>query len=69
MEKREKKERKEGREEGRKERNGKFRDGVKLSLVTNPLVVFRRIFNYRLNKISLDEDEMGTKNGTGGYDV
>ena len=60
---------KEGREEGRKERNGKFRDGVKLSLVTNPLVVFRRIFNYRLNKISLDEDEMGTKNGTGGYDV
>lgn len=57
------------RKEGRKERNGKFRDGVKLSLVTNPLVVFRRIFNYRLNKISLDEDEMGTKNGTGGYDV
>lgn len=57
----------ERRKEGRKERNGKFRDGVKLSLVTNPLVVFRRIFNYRLNKISLDEDEMGRK--TGGYDV
>lgn len=57
----------EGRKEGRKERNGKFRDGVKLSLVTNPLVVFRRIFNYRLNKISLDED--GDEKRDGGYDV
>lgn len=57
----------EGRKEGRKERNGKFRDGVKLSLVTNPLVVFRRIFNYRLNKISLDEH--GDEKRDGGYDV
>lgn len=31
---------------------GKFKVGVKPSLVTNPSVVFRGIFNYRLNKIS-----------------
>lgn len=45
------------------ERNGKFRGGVKPSLVTNPLVVFRRIFNYCLNKTSLNEDDGKRKTG------
>lgn len=36
---------------------GKFREGVKPSLVTNPSVVFRGIFNYRLNKISAREND------------
>lgn len=52
---------------------GKFSRGVKPSLVTNPSVVFRGIFNYRLNKISVGErEDGGTEGRTGGrygYDV
>lgn len=45
---------------------GKFKVGVKPSLVTNPSVVFRGIFNYRLNKISVGRRR---KRGPRWYDM
>lgn len=48
-------------------RYGKFKGGVKPSLVTNPSVVFRGIFNYRLNKISAGGRQR--RRGAGWYDM
>lgn len=42
-------------------RNGKFRGGVKASMVSNPLVVSRGIFNYYVNKTSLNEYDRNEK--------